>query len=230
MTNKNIFRRVEQKYLITTDDYNKILSLAKRKLCKDKFFSETICNIYFDTNNNDLIITSLEKPAYKEKVRLRSYGTPNNNSEVFLEIKKKYRGIVNKRRITLSLKEVHDYLEKNIIPNNSQIMKEIDYTFKYYKLKPVLYLAYDRKSYYLKEDNEFRITFDTNIRSRTNDLKLELGSSGKLHIKDKYIMEIKSVKGMPPWFSSILNSLNIYPTSFSKYGEIYKTKGEVKNV
>lgn len=230
MANKNIFRRIEQKYLITIDEYNKIISLSEDKLCKDKFFSETICNIYFDNCNNDLIITSLEKPDYKEKIRLRSYGIPNSNSKVFLEIKKKYLGIVNKRRIILSLKEAYDYLENNKFPNDSQIMKEIDYAFKYYNLTPSLYLSYDRKSYYLKEDSEFRITFDTNIRSRTNDLKLESSQNGTLLMKDSYIMEIKSIKAIPLWFSSLLNSLKIYPTSFSKYGEIYKNKGDEQNV
>ena len=221
-----VFRRTEKKFVLTQEQYNKLIELIKDNINKDPYYKSTICNIYFDTEKNDLIINSIDKPIYKEKVRLRSYSVPNLNDEVFLEIKKKYKGIVGKRRVKIKLKDFYNYLEKGIKPNcNKQIMEEIDYCFNHYHLKPSLYLAYDRLSYYDKNDKNFRITFDKNIRSREDELKLENGDSGNLYFKDNtYIMEAKALDAYPLWFINALSELKIYSKSFSKYGNIYKKK------
>lgn len=220
------FKRMEKKYLLSENDYNHIMSKLNQYLEKDPYYKSTICNIYFDTENFDLIQSSLEKPIYKEKVRLRSYGIPQLDDTVFLEIKKKYKGVVGKRRIQLKLSEFYDYLEKHNIPNcNKQILEELDYCFKHYNLQPKVFIAYDRLSYYSKENREFRITFDTNIRSRYDNLRLELGDSGNLYFQDKrYIMEVKTLDSFPMWFTKILEGCHIYPDSFSKYGNIYSKK------
>lgn len=218
------FRRVEKKYLISKNEYQQIIDLAQEKLIKDKYFESTICNIYFDSDNHDLIIQSIEKPIYKEKIRLRSYNTPKMNSKVFFEIKKKYRGVVSKRREVMTLKSVYNYLEKGIM-EDSQIMREIDYCFKYYKLKPSLYLAYDRYSYLDNEGLGFRLTFDYNVRSRVDDLRIEKGDYGEKYFDDDtFIMEVKCLGAMPLWFCDILSKLKIYPISFSKYGKIYQKR------
>lgn len=227
----NVFKRVEEKYLLTKEEKNKFFDKIKDYLEKDEFFESKVCNIYFDTNNKDLVIHSLEKPIYKDKVRLRSYNVPTLNDSVFLEIKNKYKGIVGKRRIKIKLKDFYEYYEKGIIKNNSQIMQEIDYLFKYYQLKPSLYIAYDRKSYRGCEDNNLRITIDSNLRSRKEDLRLELGDAGKKYFdKEYYIMEIKTLNAFPLWLVKCLSELKIYPTSLSKYGSIYKKENLERNV
>lgn len=225
---QNIFRRVEQKYLLTKNQYENLMECIKDSIEKDIYYESTISNIYFDTDNNDLIINSIEKPLYKNKIRLRSYSTPNLNSKVFLEIKIKYKGVVAKRRIDLTLEEFYEYMNSGNMPNsNKQIMNEIDYYFKKYNLKPKMFLAYDRLSYYDKNHKEFRITFDKNVRSREYDLKLEYGDYGKKYFdEDIYIMELKTLGSIPLWFTQILSKLKIYPQSFSKYGKIYSKKIE----
>ncbi len=229
-----IMNRVEQKYIISNDVYNKLIHKLNNYLIKDDYFKYTICNIYFDTDSYELIKNSLEKPIYKEKIRLRSYGIPTLSDNVFLEVKKKYDGVVNKRRIVLKLNEFYDYLNGNYYKDNSQIMNELDYAFNFYKLKPKVFLAYDRYAYKGIEDNNFRVTFDYNIRSRSEDLRLEEGDAGYLLNKDKtYIMEVKALGSIPLWFSKLLSELKIYPASFSKYGEVYKKYiklGDVYNV
>ena len=155
-----IFRRVESKYLVKDKEYKQILEKSKKYLEKDKYFKSEILNIYFDTDNYELIRSSLDKPIYKEKVRIRSYKVPNENDEIFLEIKKKYDGVVSKRRLSLSLKEFNDYYYNHKKIKNSQIMEELDYCFKKYDLKPKVFLSYDRESYKCKNDDNFRITFD----------------------------------------------------------------------
>ena len=220
-----VFSRKETKYLLNENEYNLLMNKISYHLEKDKYFQSTICNIYFDTDNYDLIINSIDKPMYKEKVRLRSYNIPSKNDIVFLEVKKKYKGIVSKRRIEIKLSDFYNYYNKNIINNSSQIMKEIDYLFKLYRLKPKLYLAYDRLSYYDKDNPNFRITFDTNIRSRDDNLKLDSNDDGQLYFNEKmYIMETKTLNSLPLWFVKILNELKLYPKSFSKYGSIYTKK------
>lgn len=220
---ENIFQRVEQKYVLTKEQKENLLKEIDEHIEKDKYFESTICNIYFDTKNNDLIINSLEKPTFKEKLRLRSYGTPNIYSDVFLEIKEKYKGIVGKRRIKLKLKDFYSYLKKQKYDETNQIMKEINYYFEFHKLKPSIFIGYDRQSYKGIIEEELRITFDNNLRSRKDNLRLECGDFGELFFDDdKYIMEIKTLGAMPLWLVRALSDLKIYPTSFSKYGSIYK--------
>lgn len=116
-----------------------------------------ISNIYYDTENDQLIRASIEKPVYKEKLRLRAYGTPELTDNVFVEIKKKYNGIVNKRRTSMTLQEAYDYLDDDICPDNRegrinrQVLKEIDYFKNFYHLQPKVYLSYDRFAYFEKD-------------------------------------------------------------------------------
>lgn len=222
---KYVFQRTEKKYLLTEKQYNLLLEKTKKRIKADKYGITSISNIYFDTDDNELIRTSIEKPLYKEKLRLRSYGTPDSDeSKVFLEIKKKFDGVVYKRRAAMTFRESENYLNNGIKPSeNGQIINEIDYIINHYNLKPKLFLAYDRIAYNGIEDEELRITFDKNIRSRENDLSLKSGSYGtNLLDSNTYLMEIKANGGMPLWLADLLSELEIYPMSFSKYGNIYK--------
>jgi len=221
------FRRIEKKYVLTESQYNEIIKRIEPYFVMDIHGISTICNIYFDTANNDLIVNSMEKPIYKEKVRLRSYGIPKLDNTVYLEIKKKYKGIVSKRRVSMKLSEFYNYYNNNVKPFDNQIMREIDYCFKYYTLIPKLFLAYDRIAYYEKNNDDFRLTFDFNIRSRRNNLNLEKKCSNtNLFDYKYYVMEVKTLDSMPLWFVKILSDLKIYPKSFSKYGEVMKMEGQ----
>lgn len=219
-----VFERVEKKYLLTREKYNLLLEAIEPYMCADSYGKHTIGNIYYDTDTYELISRSIEKPKYKEKFRIRSYGVPKAEDKVFLEIKKKYKGIVYKRRVAMTLKEAKNYLEKGIRPSKEgQILKEIDYFISYYKATPKLYLAYDRVAYFGKENTNVRITIDHNIRSRDYNMSLDEGDYGTPLLNDyEYLMEIKVPGAIPLWLAKILSDLEIYPTSFSKYGNIYK--------
>ena len=223
---QTVFNRYEKKYLIPHDIYIELRERLEPYMSVDQYGLHTICNIYYDTTNYDLIRRSIEKPIYKEKLRLRSYGIPTLDSTVFLEIKKKYNKIVNKRRIQLTLQEAYDYIENGIQPSiHNQISNEIDFFLKRYSLRRGIYIAYDRIALFQKENPDFRVTFDHNIRSRTVNMGLENGDKGTLLLQSGYyLMESKILGSTPLWFSHILSDLNIYPVSFSKYGNIYKTQ------
>ena len=219
-----VFERVEKKYLLTKDKYQALLKAIEPYMTQDEYGLHTICNIYYDTPTYDLIRNSIEKPKYKEKLRVRSYGRPDKKDKVFIEIKKKYKGVVFKRRVSLTLEETERYLNSGIKPKkDNQILKEIDYFMNFYKPIPKVYLAYDRTAYFGKEDSNIRITFDQRIRSRQYDLGLGKGDYGDCLLdSNQYLMEIKVPLAMPLWLVHILSDLKIYPTSFSKYGNVYK--------
>lgn len=216
------FRRVEKKYIITKEQYTRVEENIKDKMIEDEHGKSTICNLYFDTEQFELIRYSITKPIYKDKVRLRSYNIPTNDATVYLEIKRKYDGVVSKRRIEMNLNEFYGYLNHKNEIEEEQVKKEIDYYFYHYNLKPSMFLSYYRKAYYDKEDNDFRLTFDSDILARNYDLELEKGVYGEYILeKDKYIMEIKTLGAIPIWFVKILDELKISPCGFSKYGEAY---------
>lgn len=221
---QKVFNRYEKKYMLTRQQYEAIRQRMEPYMEKDQYGLHTIRNIYYDTEDDELIRTSLEKPKYKEKFRVRCYGEPNAESNYFLEIKKKYKGIVNKRRIVMKPQEAKAYLENGEKPKEqSQIFREVDYVWNHYQLMPKVYLAYDRIALFGKEDAEFRVTFDQNIRSRDFDLLLEKDTDTTKLLKDGYyLMEVKIFNAMPLWFVKVLTELEIHSTSFSKYGNVYR--------
>ena len=219
---QQIFRRKETKYLLTEQQVADLICLIEPNLKKDKYFKGTNCSIYFDSKNRYLAIHSLEKPLYKEKVRIRSYGVPTTNDTVFLEIKKKYKGIGNKRRIPIKLVDFYDYLENGQLDNvTPEIKRELDVCIKRYGLNPTMFLAYDRTSYCDQDNSTFRLTFDRNVRSREHDLRLEHGDQGEKFFDDgTVVMEVKALDAYPMYFVRALSKLHIYPASFSKYGRV----------
>lgn len=218
-----VFERTEKKYQIQQDTLDKFLAAIGPYVQKDKYGEYTICNVYYDTASDELIRHSLEKPVYKEKMRLRSYGTPKPDDKVFLEIKKKFKGVVYKRRISLPYEAAMRYLEHGEKPDmDSQILREIDYFIRFYQPKPKLYLAYDRIAFSGIEKKDLRITVDQRIRSRRERIALDAGDDGELLLEEgQYLVEIKTVDAFPLWLTEILAELEMFPTSFSKYGKIY---------
>lgn len=218
------FRRVEKKYIIDKNQYELIKKGIENEMDLDPHGKSTICNLYLDDDRYSLIKHSLDKPVYKDKLRIRSYNVANLDSDVYVEVKKKYEGIVSKRRIKAKLIDVYAYLnkEKDIPSAKSQVGKELDYYFTFYNLHPTAYITYDREAYYAKNDNGFRITFDTNIQARDYDLLLDKGIYGKrIFDEDKILMEVKTLGGIPMWFVRMMSEYEIRQGHFSKYGATY---------
>ena len=222
--NKKVFERHELKYIITLQQMNQLIEILGLYMNEDSYFKSTIRNIYYDTPNYLLIRTSIEKPEYKEKIRIRSYKTVNSDDDVFVELKKKYKKVVYKRRETLTYSEARVFLDERVRPNNLQITKEIEYALGFYKdLRPAIFLSYDRLAYIGKVDKSLRITFDRNIMWRNYDIDLTKEAYGNLILpSDLVLMEVKTVMGLPRWLLDFLGENKIYKQSFSKYGNVYK--------
>lgn len=227
-----VFNRFEHKYMLDEETFRRVIEVMDGHMVIDAHNAEhkpyTIANIYFDTPGDYLIRESLSKPIYKEKLRLRAYGVPRLDSKVYLEIKKKFRGIVNKRRTTLTLAEAYEFTEtgKPPVPReymNMQVIREIEYFLGLYDLSPKVYLAYDRIAYFEKDNNDLRISFDMNIRTRRYDLRLDAGDYGESLLPGGgYLMEIKTSSAKPIWLANMLSELDIKRKSFSKYGTEFR--------
>lgn len=221
---QKVFKRHELKYIITIEQLNSLLGIIYKHMNEDKYYKSTIRNIYYDTPDYLLIRTSIEKPEYKEKIRVRSYHTVTNGDEVFVELKKKYKKIVYKRREVLPYETARAFLDEKIRPNDEQITKEIEYALNFYNnLQPSIFLSYDRLAYKGIEDKNLRITFDSNIIWRDYDIDLSKDVYGNYLLpSNKILMEVKTVMGFPRWLLDFLGENNIYKESFSKYGNVYK--------
>lgn len=185
------FKRHEIKYLITINQYINLMNYLSDKVEKDVVYKSTICNAYYDTDNFELIRKSIEKPIYKEKLRIRSYDKPTLDSSVYVELKKKYDHIVYKKREKIAYKYIlnNSFLECV----ETQIDKEIKYFNDFYGgLTPKMFLSYEREAYYFKTDKQIRITFDTNIKYRTENVNLLPSISDiKLLSNNLVLMELK---------------------------------------
>lgn len=227
-----IFSRVELKYLLSTEDVDALMPLLAENMDCDpyNFGGKTyqISNIYFDTAQNELIIKSLEKPVYKEKLRLRSYGRVENPEQtVFLEIKKKFDGVVYKRRTPFTYNNAISFLEEQKLPENEktnwQVLREIMDLQKRYELLPRVFISYERLAFFGNNNSDFRITLDRNILTRREDLKLDSEIYGTPLLQEgMWLMEAKAFKSFPLWFAKFLSNRKIYSRSFSKYGSEYR--------
>ena len=222
---QSVFSRYELKYLLTSAQKKRILAAMQPYMKLDDYGRTTIRNIYYDTSNFRLARQSLERPAYKEKLRIRSYAQADPTSPVYVELKKKYDGVVYKRRIALPEREAMAWIDgSKTCLQEEQIVREIDYFRQFYAvLEPKVFLTYEREAYYALDGSDFRVTFDESILSRQWDLSLCSGVWGTpLLGQGQTLMEIKCSGGIPLWMTAVLSEQSIYKASYSKYGTAYQ--------
>lgn len=213
------------KYLLTPDQKEAVLRAMQPYMEPDRYGRTSIRNLYYDTDNYRLIRRSIERPVYKEKLRVRSYGRAEPDGVVFAELKKKYKHTVYKRRLLLRAQEAADWLAgRRSCPVRTQIAAEIDYFVSYYEtLHPVVFLSYEREAFAAKDGGVFRVTFDENILCRQEELTLNSEAYGAPVLEPGLVlMELKCAGGIPLWMTHTLSGERIYKTSFSKYGTAYQ--------
>lgn len=227
------FKRYEIKYFVTPSQFETLKEKFKEHMQLDGYCKKTgsymIYNLYFDTENDDIIRRSLDKPYYKEKLRMRSYTMPTSGKDtVFLEIKKKIGGIVAKRRAIMEYAQARAFMENGIMPElksyeDRQVMDEIAQFLRRYRAKPKVFISYERTAFFDKEDPELRLSFDKNILARRECVSFSDGDYGNEIIEDdRILMEIKCDGHMPLWLTQLLSEMKLYKSNFSKYGTEYK--------
>lgn len=225
MAYQNTFKRYELKYMLTQQQMEQLLCVMREYMALDKYGRTAIRNLYFDTSNYRLIRHSIEKPVYKEKLRVRSYRQISHGDPIFVELKKKYDSIVYKRRLSLPEQQAIDWLDgDNSFKPHCQIGEEINYFRDYYgDLQPVIFLSYERQAWYCLSGSDFRVTFDDTILCRQTELSLTADVGGiPILPEGKVLMEIKTSGGIPLWMTQFLTENRIFKTSFSKYGTAYE--------
>ena len=243
------FERKEVKYRLNAKQHREVLDALAGRMAADEYGRTRITSLYFDTPTRDLIARSLEKPLYKEKLRVRWYGTPTSGERVYVEIKKKYDGIVYKRRVGCSLTAAYAYLMGRVPYENAcvqnpladqlqqdealtlhsiQIAREIDaFTERYRNLRPSMYIVCERTAYAPvpgADADGLRITFDSGVAYRDVLVgEREAGSAfHPLLGLGETIMEVKTSGSYPSWLVEVLSGCKAYPSSFSKYGAAYQ--------
>ncbi len=219
------FKRNEKKYLLSPELYEALWAELSPRLIPDEYFRSTVCSVYYDSDDYELIRRSIEAPVYKEKLRVRSYGVPAPDGTVFVELKKKFRGTVYKRRVQTTAERAEEWLSgRSSAPEDSQVCREIDWFLHMHSPAPKIYIACDREAYVADGAPELRFTFDRGIRWREDGLSLCDGTHGiPLLDAGQVLMEIKIPDAAPLWLADALSRLEVFPTGFSKYGSCYKS-------
>ena len=220
------FKRLEKKYMLSSDRYEAFMREAGEHLIPDEYHKSLVCSLYYDTENYALIRHSLDKPVYKEKLRVRSYGVPAEDGTAFVELKKKYKGIVYKRRVQMTPLQAERWLSGEApAPMDTQITREIDWFLKMNPVSPKMLIACDRTSWKDRDNPELRFTFDSGIRCREEQLRLTEGDHGRELLEEGFcLMEIKIPGAAPIWLARLLSNEKIFPSSYSKYGTGYRNK------
>lgn len=223
---KTCFKRYELKYLLGAEQYAAVREVMQERMVPDAYGKSRICNLYFDTPDCRIIRRSLEKPVYKEKLRLRSYGPVGPDGAVYAELKKKYQSVVYKRRVGMTRAGAKEFL-KDPQPD-TQIGREIAYFLTVYPdAAPMVWLSYAREAFFGADDPDFRMTFDTDVLARWEDLSLGSGIYGTSVLpQGKILMEVKVRDAVPLWLTHCLSAAQIRQTSFSKYGTAYLQRQE----
>ena len=224
MNEQMVFERYELKYWLSRRQQQALVRAMAPYMALDGYGHSVIRNLYYDTPDMRLIRTSLDKPVYKEKLRVRSYACAGMETPVFVELKKKYKDVVYKRRILLPQGQALACLAGDAPLPDSQIGREIAYALSFYgTLRPALFLSYAREAYAPLGGGPLRVTFDEDIRYRRTELTLGGDCRGRALLPpDQVLMEIKTPGAMPLWLTRALSAQGVRKSSFSKYGAAYR--------
>lgn len=231
LASEHVFKRYEKKYMLSPVQAAALLPVLEEHMHIDQYGNVSIASLYMDTPQFRLIRTSIEKPKYKEKLRLRTYGKVCGESTAFVELKKKYKGVVYKRRVSMPYDDAYAWMTQGKTPpKTGQIVDEINWFGRYYGgVQPAAAIFYERVAYIGKTDDTLRVTLDKDIRYRMEELTLPAGTHGRALLPPGYLMmEVKIEGAMPLWLAHALDRIQIYPTSFSKYGRAYENTVQMR--
>lgn len=233
---KEVFNRYELKYIVNKALYKELLQALQGHVFMDKHGDQDgyymVMNLYYDTADHLFFNETVNRQQFRQKLRLRGYNHINRDSNVFLEIKKKYRGVVYKRRTLLKLPEAYAFLADTLSKkdyslydaSNTQILGEVDFLKQFYQLEPKVIVSYDRQAFQGIHEEDLRVTFDRNLLKRETDLRIESRSDGELFMDPSlYVLEVKVNDRIPLWLSHILNDFQCWRQGYSKYTSSYNS-------
>lgn len=240
------FKRVERKYLMSTGEFERLMGLLADRFAPDFYAHSRISSLYYDTPAFAMIDRSLEKPLYKEKLRVRAYGTPAPDGVVYVELKKKFDGVVYKRRVGMTSPASRAFLagmpyeqavasfpladaalqEASLAPKALQIAREIRACCERWEgLHPATMIVVERDALHSIDGSDVRLTFDHSPQWRTDNLSFSADATGQELMPGQVLMEIKCLGAYPLWLAHLLTREHLYSQPCSKYGRAYQTIG-----
>lgn len=227
-----VFKRYELKYLLHWDAYiafrERLLPYMQYDTYGNADGKYNIISLYYESEEKDIYYETMNKLPFRQKLRLRVYDQADLSSPSFIEVKQKFKNVVNKRRTVIPLNEAYSILSKpydeqlieQVESSNPQILKEALHFKNLYELKPATIVSYDRQalSGVLENESDLRVTFDYNLMCRTDDLRLENGPEGMYFLdREMVILEVKVSNSVPFWLARLLSEFNFTQQGFSKF-------------
>lgn len=221
-----IFSRRELKFLLPFETYkalaNDMMPYMRYDKFGDGFGRYNIVSLYFDTPQKTIYYETRNKLLFRQKLRLRVYDEADLNSTAFLEVKQKFKNVVNKRRTLVPLQSAYDYIYQNQSiadqVSNPQILKEIDHFKQLYNLHPEIVVSYDRQAFHGLYDPDLRVTYDYNLLCRNDDLHIENGPQGENFVDPNLVvMEVKITNSVPLWLTELLSDYGLQKQGVSKF-------------
>ncbi len=239
----DVFERKEMKYRLCATQLESLISAFETRLLPDERGITLVRSLYFDTPAHDLIARSMESPLYKEKLRLRVYGQASEpGTPAFLEIKKKFKGIVYKRRVLVSIGAAHLIIEgaslsealaahplndealaaEALTPHREQIAREIAFFIQRHDARRPSILTQCERQAFTSSDGDLRVTIDRNLSYKANPQSIaDTHFAIPLIPQTEAVMELKCTHALPLWLAGELSAVCAYKQSFSKCGTAY---------
>jgi hypothetical protein len=228
---KQLFTRYELKYLITFDTYRTLADTLIPYMQYDPFGDKqgrySIFSLYFDSPDRKIYYETMNRAAFRQKLRLRIYNSASIDDSAYFEVKQKFKNVVNKRRTAIQLSDAYRFIEKradvsdleNYSASNKQVLKEIRSFRDVYRLAPAVIVGYDRQAFHGIDDTDLRITFDYHLTCRNDNYRLENGMHNGAYFvpPNLVVLEVKVKHSVPLWLTKLLSEFRCPLRSVSKF-------------
>jgi len=221
-----VFDRWELKYVVTVKQMYQLMHALKNYVVLDENGDDglyKIKSIYYDSHDFKFYHEKMNGNKYRQKVRLRGYNNVAYNDDVYFEIKQRYNTTVQKRRAELKLSDAYELMKhpldaEQYADKKRIVLDEIRYLSSMHALEAKAIVSYDRKAYMGKYEDGLRITFDTNLKCRKENLNLEEYHKEKYFVHPSLaVLEIKTNEKVPIWLVSLIQRFEIEAHRVSKY-------------
>lgn len=228
--------RLEYKYLVPTALLEPIRAALRPHVYpdplggRDKPGEYTVRSIYYDTLAFDCYHTKLAGLKVRNKFRIRGYNTPGLDPVVYLEIKKRNSGFIDKHRAPVLRRDLKSLLssrdiERYVIASAAMPAAHRDaerflYHYVRFALHPAVLVVYDREAVMARLDPSLRITYDTGLRRTLAPSLDDLYDDGRLGpaMHKTFIFELKFFRcALPGWIRAVIAKFALPRMALSKY-------------
>lgn len=227
---QSYFNRYEFKYIISWRVYTSLRERLAPFCEPDRFCREgmpyDVLSLYYDTKDYRFYFEKVDGVNNRKKLRIRAYGDGGSSDSCYIELKNKIRNNIFKKRVRTTLREAYDFFSDPFsgltmdgrTDEEQAVARDLDFHVSMYRPEPKAVISYKRTAYKGRFSPNLRITFDTMIRCRNDDFRIEAGTDGKFLLQPNLVlMEIKGNNHFYLWLSRLLACHEVELFRFSKY-------------